>query len=66
MVLRINTLEIIQRVKQINPAVIFLDYRLSTTTGLEVIRDMRKQGLLQPVIVLTGQGATQASISARS
>ena len=46
----------IARVKQINPAVIFLDYRLSTTTGLEVIREMRKLGLLQPVIVLTGQG----------
>lgn len=44
------------RVKEINPAVVFLDYRLSTTTGLEVIRDMRKMGLLHPVIVLTGQG----------
>ena len=38
----------IAQVKAINPAVIFLDYRLSTTTGLEVIREMRKQGLLQP------------------
>ena len=44
------------RIKQIDPAVIFLDYRLSTTTGLEVIREMRQQGLLHPVIVLTGQG----------
>lgn len=47
---------VIDRVKETNPAVIFLDYRLSTTTGLEVIREMRKVGLLQPVIVLTGQG----------
>jgi two-component system response regulator FixJ len=46
----------IARVKEIDPAVVFLDYRLSTTTGLEVIREMRRQGLLQPVIVLTGQG----------
>lgn len=46
----------IAAVKKTNPAVIFLDYRLSTTTGLEVIRDMRTQGMLQPVIVLTGQG----------
>ncbi len=44
------------RIKQINPAVVFLDYRLSTTTGLEVIREMRQLGLLHPVIVLTGQG----------
>ena len=46
----------IARVKETNPSLIFLDYRLSTTTGLEVIREMRKLGLLQPVIVLTGQG----------
>jgi len=46
----------IAKIKQINPALIFLDYRLSTTTGLEVIRDMRRMGLLQPVVVLTGQG----------
>lgn len=46
----------ITKVKEIDPAVIFLDYRLSKTTGLEVIREMRRQGLLQPVIVLTGQG----------
>lgn len=43
-------------VKKLNPAVVFLDYRLSTTTGLEVIREMRQKGLLHPVIVLTGQG----------
>ena len=43
-------------VKKLNPAVVFLDYRLSTTTGLEVIREMRQQGLLHPIIVLTGQG----------
>lgn len=52
----VDAVNAIPKIKQINPAVIFLDYRLSTTTGLEVIRDMRRQGLLHPVIVLTGQG----------
>ena len=52
----VDAVNAIPAVKKLNPAVIFLDYRLSTTTGLEVIRDMRRQGLLQPVIVLTGQG----------
>lgn len=46
----------IQRVEQVDPAVVFLDYRLSTTTGLELLRAMRQQGLLHPVIVLTGEG----------
>lgn len=56
MLSEVDSDNVIARVKEVNPAVIFLDYRLSKTTGLEVIREMREFGLLQPVIVLTGQG----------
>lgn len=42
--------------------VMFLDYRLQTTTGLEVLREVRGMGITTPVIMLTGQGDERVAV----
>ena len=48
-----NAVEVVRRT---NPAVIFLDYKLGATTGLDLLRRFRTENLLHPVIMLTGAG----------
>ena len=38
------------------PDILFLDYRMGATNGLEVLRAIRETGIDLPVIILTGQG----------
>lgn len=40
-------------VRALNPAVVFLNDQLGTTTGLELMRALRREGLLHPVIALS-------------
>ena len=51
-----DPLAALDRVRAEAPAVVLLDYRLGPTDGVELLKQMRGAGLLQPVIVLTGQG----------
>ncbi|MEM1353765.1 MAG: response regulator transcription factor [Planctomycetota bacterium] len=44
------------RVRDHAPTVVLLDYRLSGTDGIEVLKSIRSSGIATPVIVLTGQG----------
>lgn len=37
-------------------AIVFLDYRLGAETGLQVLREVRREGFAGPIIVATGQG----------
>jgi diguanylate cyclase (GGDEF)-like protein len=36
--------------------VVFLDYHLGSCTGIEVLKSMRSEGMMAPVIMLTAQG----------
>lgn len=51
-----DPLAAVDRVRTEAPDVVLLDYRLGPTDGVAVLKQMREAGLLQPVIVLTGQG----------
>jgi signal transduction histidine kinase len=42
----------------------FMDYRLDHGTGLELMKELQKDGFSAPVIVLTGQGDHQVDIQA--
>lgn len=42
--------------------VVFLDYMLGKTTGLEVLQQLRAAGNITPVIMLTGQGDEQLAV----
>ena len=42
--------------------VVFLDYLLGKTTGLEVLRRLRAVGNNTPVVMLTGQGDEQLAV----
>ena len=45
-----------ETVERDRPDLVFLDYRLGSMTGLELLAQLRAAGLRCPVIVLTGQG----------
>ncbi|MEJ2634169.1 MAG: response regulator [Calditrichia bacterium] len=44
--------------------VLLLDYQLGLKTGLELLQEMKKQGMGYPVIFLTGQGDYEVDVSA--
>lgn len=46
----------VKRIREVSPTAVLLDYRLSGTNGIQVIKSIRAAGLATPVIVLTGQG----------
>lgn len=48
--------EVIKNYQIISPQVVFMDYRLGDTTGVELIELLRKKGVNWPIIALTGQG----------
>lgn len=50
---------LLERVCAENVDVVFLDYMLGKTTGLEVLQQLRAVGNITPVIMLTGQGDEQ-------
>lgn len=43
---------------------IFLDYRLPTTTGLEVLEKLSNQGNKIPVVMMTGEGTEEIAVKA--
>ena len=43
---------------------IFLDYRLGESNGLEILHDIRKKGHTIPIIILTGQGDQEIAVQA--
>jgi len=43
---------------------IFIDYRLGKTTGIEIFEEMKKAGCTQPKIMLTGQGNEMVAVEA--
>lgn len=53
----------VTRIQALDPAVVFLDCRLGETAGLQVLCDMREQGLLHPVIVLAGQADVYVAVA---
>lgn len=42
---------------------IFLDYRLPDTDGIALVTQLRAEGILTPIIVLTGQGDEQVAVA---
>lgn len=46
----------VERIRELAPTAVLLDYRLAETDGIAVLKSIRAAGLSTPVIVLTGQG----------
>lgn len=45
-------------------AILLLDYRLPDGTGLDVLREMKNKGIVNPVIMITGQGDERIAVEA--
>jgi len=56
LVLEPDASKTVDRIREVSPTVVLLDYRLAGTNGIEVLKSIRSAGLITPVIVLTGQG----------
>ncbi len=52
----------IEFLKKKNFDCIFIDYRLPDKDGLAIVKDLRSNGLMIPLIVLTGQGDEQIAV----
>ncbi|MEM1353272.1 MAG: response regulator [Planctomycetota bacterium] len=48
--------EVIQNYPSLSPSVVFMDYRLGDTNGVDLIERLRSLGVGWPIVVLTGQG----------
>lgn len=46
----------LERIREFQPTAVVLDYRLTGTDGVAVLKAIRAAGLSTPVIVITGQG----------
>ena len=47
--------DVFQQLAESDYDLIFLDYHLGEWNGLDILKDMRKNGYILPVIMLTGQ-----------
>ena len=54
----------LQQLQQSSYDVVFLDYQLGLETGLDLLREMRREDLAVPVILLTGHGDEQLAVQA--
>ncbi|HUW49960.1 MAG TPA: diguanylate cyclase [Sulfuricella sp.] len=54
--------DLLERIDTEEVDVVFLDYMLGKTTGLEVLQQLRTAGNITPVIMLTGQGDEQLAV----
>lgn len=48
--------EVIKNYTTVTPNVVFMDYRLGDTNGVDLITQLREKGVMWPIIALTGQG----------
>ncbi len=56
--------EALKKIKEINPGLVILDYKMPKKDGIEVCREIRNDPLFLhlPIIMLTGKGETQDKI----
>ncbi|MDB5161590.1 MAG: DNA-binding response regulator [Candidatus Saccharibacteria bacterium] len=57
-----NGHEVMDKVSHMNYAVIILDLGLPDMTGLEICRQLRKQSVNTPILILTGNGETDSKV----
>lgn len=55
---------LIERVKDLEPGLIITDVRMPGMTGLELIDELKRHGVRQPVIVLTGHADVSMAVEA--
>lgn len=55
---------LLERVKDLEPGLIITDVRMPGITGLELIDELKRHGVRQPVIVLTGHADVSMAVEA--
>jgi DNA-binding response OmpR family regulator len=56
--------DVFQQLAESDYDLIFLDYHLGEWNGLDILKDIRKNGYILPVIMLTGQGDQEVAVQA--
>jgi diguanylate cyclase (GGDEF)-like protein len=56
--------DIVQKLADTDYDLLFLDYRLGESNGLDILKDIRKNEYTLPVIMLTGQGDQEVAVQA--
>ena len=59
-----NREDIFKKLTESKYDLLFLDYRLGESNGLDILKDVRKKGYTLPVIILTGQGDQEIAVQA--
>jgi len=56
--------DIVQKLTETDYDLLFLDYHLGEWNGLDILKDIRENGYMLPVIMLTGQGDQEIAVQA--
>ncbi len=56
--------DIVERLAESDYDLLFLDYHLGEWNGLDILKDIRENGYMLPVIMLTGQGDQEIAVQA--
>ncbi|MBS7656327.1 MAG: response regulator [Candidatus Bathyarchaeia archaeon] len=54
----------IENIKKNSFDIVFLDYRLPDMTGLDLLRELRRQSISKPIVFVTGKGNEEIAVEA--